>query len=219
MAQKPILYPGAVLSRNSQMRQAAVQGGAYEQSDPKLFNAAVTLDDAVATTGAFPGNADTLYLARVKGLVNDGDVSFLSCTIGTAASGRVGIALYELQYVPERGTILFKLVQERSGWRDLSASSATRTLTFSSSNPYLVRRTGAYAIGVVTSNAVTANAQFADVGSSSIEYGVAVTEDGGFPAEVNTGGDEAEGLLFHTSSTRVYKCRMGLRGATILEFY
>lgn len=219
MAQKPVLYPGAVISRNSQQRQAALQGGAYETQDPRLFNPATTLDDAVVTTAAFPGNADTLYIARVKGLVNDGDVSFISCTIGTAASGRVGMALYELQYVDERSTVLFKLIPTRSGWVDISNSNSTRTLTFPASQPYIVKRNSAYAIGIVTSNAVTANAQFADVGSSAIEYGVAVTESGGFPSEMNTSVDEDVGYLFNTASTRVYKCRMGLRGATSMIFY
>ena len=219
MAQKPVLYPGSVVSRNSQVRQAALQGAAYETQDPRLFNPATTLDDGLVTTGAFAGNADTLYIARVKGLVNDGDVSFISCTIGTAASGRVGIALYELQYIPERDTVLFRLVPSRSGWVDISASNATRTLSFSAARPYMVKRNSAYAIGVVTSNAVTANAEFADVGSSSIEYGVAVTESGGFPASMNTSVDEDVGFLFHTSSTRVYKCRLGLRGATSMIFY
>lgn len=212
MAQKPILYPGSVLSRNSQMRQAALQGEAYAPNDARVFNHPNTITDKSAITiGAFPGAVDTMYLARVKGIIVGGDVASLSCLLGTGV-GRIGMALYELQFDPVSASMTFVLIPERQGWADISGGGGA-IVSFPKTRPYEIDPRKGYAFGVVTT-VVTANAYYVNP-FNSLQYDPAVTETTGFPERINTNDD----TLSNAAGTRVYSCTVAMRYGGTIDFY
>lgn len=101
MAQKPVLYPGSVVSRNSQVRQAALQGGAYSAASAAppatlgfLHTSTRQMDSAAGTT------TWTVVAGRVHGFLEDDTVVGYSFgwegTQGVAADTSVFIqvALY-----------------------------------------------------------------------------------------------------------------------------
>lgn len=92
MAQKPVAYPGAVLSRNSQMRAQALQGAAYAQAaaaSPSTLgfmqSDQVALDNYRDESGALNREA---IAGRVHGyLDNDVVVGYAVTWWGTRATG------------------------------------------------------------------------------------------------------------------------------------
>lgn len=94
MAQKPVLYPGSVVSRNSQVRQAALQGGAY--AAPAAANPATrgflgadqtALDDYTFTSGAGVLSRQAIA-GRLGGyLPGDTGVGYLVTWWGVRATG------------------------------------------------------------------------------------------------------------------------------------
>jgi len=100
MAQKPVLYPGSVVSRNSQVRQAALQGGAYVAMDGRLARVLRTVDEMHCALVDNPMTANKATFVRLK---NDDQAD---TTIGVlfafagipAVSANVGVALYRMEH-------------------------------------------------------------------------------------------------------------------------
>lgn len=151
MSQNPVLFPGAALSRNSVMRNSAVQASAYVSMDQSLARLPVTCDEALVTAGANPLTANKARFARLKirdNAEHTAGAIWSKQGSNTGSAVNVGHALYE--YRPQingfdlvlvSGSFLpvnNSLTLSTSGW---AVTQITPTVP--------IDRTKAYVIGIV----------------------------------------------------------------------
>lgn len=147
MSQTPVLFPGAALSRNSVMRNSALQAGAYASMDAASARLPVTCDEALVTSGANPLTANKARFARLK--LRDNADSVCSSIInihGYTASGThtVGSALYEYNPQP----FGFSLALVDGGFFQITGPSSVE-VDVPMRNVISLIRTKTYVIGVV----------------------------------------------------------------------
>lgn len=114
MAQKPVLYPGAVLSRNSQMRQAALQGGAYSaaaSAAPSTLGMFGPDYSSALFNNAPNPESWALFAGRVRNYLEDDKVVAYSFTwnnvfIGVGSNMYQQVALYTVDMDRKTATIV-----------------------------------------------------------------------------------------------------------------
>jgi len=151
MAQKPIAYPGAVLSRNSQIRMQALQGGAYVPMDSASARLPVSFDESlISTAGVIAADADKAAFARLK-FRDDADftASALAAIFGVPNVGStdVGIAVYE--YQPTVSGFTLALVFGGFYTQDAADPDVWPTVLIPIPVPFMFDRTKTYVIGAV----------------------------------------------------------------------
>lgn len=150
MSQRPVLFPGSVLSRNSVMRNSALQSGAYAVMDASSAKMPATCDEALLTSGANPLTANKARFGRLKFR----DPADITCSIVFNSHGAlgastvtVGTALYE--YRPQPFGFSLSLVS--GGFMSIVGPlTAESDMVFP--QPILLDHTKAYVIGVVNSS-------------------------------------------------------------------
>lgn len=150
MTQKPVLFPGAALSRNSVMRNSALQAGAYAAMDPSMARLPVTCDESVVSAGANPLTANKAMFGRLKFRDDAGFVGASMTSFHGAHSGAdtmVGAALYEYRPQPYG----FSLAFVQGGWKNIVGTTAAETdIPLVPVVPF--DRTKTYVIGVVNAS-------------------------------------------------------------------
>lgn len=170
MSQTPVLFPGSVLSRNSVMRNSALQAGAYAAMDASLSRMPSTCDEALVTSGANPLTANKARFARLKFK----DPASINCsmmfnnhgTIG-ASSASVGSAIYE--YRPQ--SFGFTLSFLFGAFSNITGPTTVES-DFNLPGPVMLDHTKAYVVAVVNSNpsAFTTNCQLHQFSSGPDAY-------------------------------------------------
>lgn len=150
MSQKPVLFPGAALSRNSIMRNSAVQASAYVAMDASSARLPVTCDEALVTDGANPLTANRARFARLKLRDPASQVAASITSFHGAHAGAdtvVGAALYE--YRPQQYGFSLALIQ--GGFKTIKGVTASETDILI--QPVVsLNRTKTYVIGVVNAS-------------------------------------------------------------------
>lgn len=159
MSQNPVLFPGAALSRNSVMRNSAVQASAYVAMDASLARPPVTFDElfAVNNGATTPILADRPCFSRLKFRDNsDYDCGTVVAMMGTPTSPPVtwGAAVYEYQPL-DGGGFCLRFVTGAFKQMQLGYSYHAMRLP----TPFRFDRKKAYALGLVAdTNALSQSA-------------------------------------------------------------
>lgn len=158
MSQTPVLFPGAALSRNSVMRNSALQAGAYVAMDASVARLPVTCDEALVTDGANPLTANKARFARLK-MRDDAAFTVASITawhgypMSIGSSSDVGVAIYEYRKQPYGFSL--SLI---AGYFENMQYPGSPSIEFNLNTPMLLDRTKTYVIAVVASNPSALNA-------------------------------------------------------------
>ena len=172
MSQRPVLYPGAALSRNSVMRNSALQSSAYVTMDQSMARPPVTCDEGLVTSGNNPLTANKARFARLK-MREDADYSagsiwsYQGSNVGAAVN--VGHALYE--YRPQVNGFDLSLVSGAFLPVNNSLVSAWTVTQILPTVP--LDRTKTYVIGIVNANpaSFTGSALFGTLNSTLASQG------------------------------------------------
>jgi hypothetical protein len=112
MANRPVNFPGAQLSRNSQIRNSALQAGAFATPDPGTIRPPTTVPDDIAIQFGNPGaTAGRVYFARLKWDQRiDYQIQRFGCSVSNqdATPKKVGNALYRFSI--DNGVATFSLI-------------------------------------------------------------------------------------------------------------
>lgn len=122
MSQKPIRYPGTVVSRNSSERQAALQAGAYSRASavgPSTIGFGFTQTINV-------GEGGRVYFARVRGLISEDAVTGYQFTWSGENSASPTTVIYSL------ALYTVELDNERAVYRIIPETIVTESRTTSS---------------------------------------------------------------------------------------
>jgi hypothetical protein len=215
MSQTPVLFPGAALSRNSVMRNSAVQASAYVTMDASMARLPVTVDDALTSTGACPLVANKARFARLKfrdpaemtgyGIYN----LYGTMSAGTA---NIGSAIYE--YRPKsRG---FTLVFVQGSFATVTGPSFIESV-INFSVPIKFDRTKTYVVGVVNSapSLFTGNGIIHNIsGANDLFVYYQATSDvtiaTGWPTTLNFNGAKSAGDFFSTYRSNMFSMAMNV---------